>query len=112
MNKEFRKIIITLTRLKKDFYNNLSARRITNNRKFWQTILPNFTDKTLKDEWITLVDGDKVKTEEKDVVKKKVQESFSEKCRDSEKLTFHLNDDPILNAIEDFSEYASAPKIK
>ena len=45
-------------------------KRITNNRKFWQTIKPNFTDKTLKDDRITLVDGSKVIAEEKDVVKK------------------------------------------
>ena len=45
-------------------------KRITDNRKFWQTITPNFTDKILKDEEITLVDGDKVIKEKKDVVKK------------------------------------------
>ena len=40
-------------------------KKITDNRKFWQNIKPNFTDKTLKDERITLVDGDKVMAEEK-----------------------------------------------
>ena len=100
MNKQLRKAIMTQTRLlnkyKKDnsagnlfaykkqrnlcvkllrksrkvFNNNLNVKRITDNRKFWQTIKPNFTDKTVKDETITLVDGGKVITEEKDVVKK------------------------------------------
>ena len=99
-NKQFRKAITTQTRLlnkyrkynsagnlftykrqrnlcvkllrksKKVFYNNLNLKRITYNRKFWQTIKPNYTDKTFKDERITLVEGDKVMTEEKDVVKK------------------------------------------
>ena len=59
-----------LRKSKKVFYNNLNVKRITNNRKFWQTIKPNLTDKTFKDERITLVYGDKVITEEKDVVKK------------------------------------------
>ena len=45
-------------------------KRITNNRKFWQTIKPNFTEKTIRDKRITLVEGDKVITEEKHVVKK------------------------------------------
>ena len=45
-------------------------KRITHNRKLWQTIKPNFTDNALKDERITLIDGDKVIKEEKDVVKK------------------------------------------
>ena len=76
MNKQLRKAVMTLTCLlnkyrkdnsagnlfaykrqrnlsvkllrksKKVFYNNLSVKRITNNIKFWQTIKPNFTDKT------------------------------------------------------------------
>ena len=58
-----------LRKSKKNFYNNLNVKRITDHRKFWQTIKPNCTDKTLKDERITLVNGDKVITEEKDVVK-------------------------------------------
>ena len=48
-----------LRKSKKVFYNNLNVRRMTDNRKFWQTIKPNFTDKTLKDERIILVDGGK-----------------------------------------------------
>ena len=45
-------------------------KRITDNRKFWQTVKPHFTNKTLNDERITLAEGIKVVTEEKDVVKK------------------------------------------
>ena len=46
-------------------------KRITDSRKFWQTIKPNFTEKTIKGERITLAEGDKVMVirEEKDVVK-------------------------------------------
>ena len=44
-----------LRKSKIDFYNNLKVKRITDSRKFWQTIKPNFTDKTLKDERITFV---------------------------------------------------------
>ena len=54
----------------KVFHNNRNVKRITVNRKFWQTVKPNFTDKILKDEEITLVDGDKVIKEKKNVVKK------------------------------------------
>ena len=59
-----------LRKSKKDIYNNLNVKRITDNRKFWQTIKSSFTDKTLRDERITLVEGDKIITEEKHVVKK------------------------------------------
>ena len=58
-----------LRKSKNNFYNNLNAKRMTDNRKFWQTIKPNCTDQTLKDERITLVEGDKVIAKEKDVVK-------------------------------------------
>ena len=88
MNKQLRKEIMTRTRLlnkyrndncagnlfdfkrqrnlcvkllrksKKVFDSNLNVKRIPGSRKFWQTIKPNFTDKTLKDVRITLVDGD------------------------------------------------------
>ena len=58
-----------LRKSKNNFYNNLNVKRMTDNRKFWQTIKPNCTDQTLKDERITLVEGDKVITKEKDAVK-------------------------------------------
>ena len=45
-------------------------KRITDRRKRWQTVKLNFTDKVLKHEKITLLDGDKDITEVKDVVKK------------------------------------------
>ena len=56
--------------------------RITDNRKYWQTIKRNCTGKTLKDERITVVEGDKVITEEKDVVKI-FKDHFEKNCRDS-----------------------------
>ena len=69
--KRQRKIYVKLLRKsKKVFYNNLNVSRIIDKKFFWQTIKPNFTDKTLKDERMTFVDGDKVITEGKDVVKK------------------------------------------
>ena len=45
-------------------------KRIADSTKFWKTFKPNFTEKTLKDGRITVVDRDKVIIEEKDVVKK------------------------------------------
>ena len=97
-----------LRKSKKDFYNNLNVKRITDNRKFWQTIKPHFTDKTLRDERITLVEGDKIITEEKHVVKK-FKDHF-EKI-DRPKLS-DLSNDLFLNAIENFFRHASALKIK
>ena len=63
--KRQRNLCVKLLRnSKKVFYNIFNVKRITHNRKFCQTIKPNFTDKTLKDERVKII------TEEKDVVKK------------------------------------------
>ena len=89
-------------------------KRITDNRKFLQTIKPNCTDKTLKDERITLVEGDKVITEEKDVIKifKNHFEKIVETLRIDPPILSDISDNPVLNAIEDFSHHASVLKIK
>ena len=87
-------------------------KRITDNRKFWQTIKPNFADKTLKDERMTLVDGGKVITEEKDVVKKFKDrfEKIVETLKIDRLISSDLSDDTVLNAIENFSHHASVLK--
>ena len=50
--------VILLRKSKKVFYNNINVKRITDKRNFWQTIKPSLTDKTFKDERMTLVYGD------------------------------------------------------
>ena len=89
---------ILLRKSKKVFYNNLNVKRITNNRKFWQTIKPNLTDKTFKDERITLVYGDKVITEEKDVVKKFKDhfEKIVENLKIDRFILSDISNDPVL----------------
>ena len=92
-------------------------KRITDNRKFpdqIKTIKPNFTDKTLKDERIFLVDGNKVITEEKNVVKKFKDhfEKIVETLKIDRPILSDLSDDPVLNAIENFSHHTSVLKIK
>ena len=103
-----------LRKSKKNFCNNLNVKRITDNRKFWQTIKPNCTDKTLKDETITLVEGDKAITEEKNVIKtfKDHFEKIVETLKIDHPILSDLTDDPVLKAIEKFSHHASVLKIK
>ena len=57
-----------LRKTKKEFYNNLNVKYITENKLFWKTVKPSFTDKTLKDERITLVEKDKVVSDESKLV--------------------------------------------
>ena len=53
---------------KKEFYNNLNVKYITKNKLFWKTVKPSFTDKTLNDEKITLVEKNKVVSNESELV--------------------------------------------
>ena len=89
-------------------------RRITDQRKFWQTIKPNLTDKTLKDERMTLADGDKFITEEKDAVIKFKDhfEKTVETLKIDRPMLSDLNDDSFLNAIKKSSEHACVLKSK
>ena len=89
-------------------------KRITDNKKILARVKPKFTDKTLKDEGVALVDRDKVITEEKNIVKK-LKDHF-EKILETLKIDWpmlsDLTDDPVLNAIDNFSHHASLLKIK
>ena len=107
---EERNLCVKLLRKSNVFYNNLNVKRITDNRKFWQTIKPNFIDKTLKDERITFVDEDKVIIEENDVAKN-FKDHF-EKIKIDHPILSDLSDDPVLNAIENFSNHVSVLKIR
>ena len=57
-----------LRKIKKEIYNNLNVKYITENKLFWKTVKPSFTDKTLKDERITLVENNKVVSDESKLV--------------------------------------------
>ena len=57
-----------LRNTKKEFYNNLNVKYITKNKFFWKTVKPSFTDKTLKDEKVTLVENNKVVSDESELV--------------------------------------------
>ena len=57
-----------LRNTKKEFYNNLKVKYVTEKILFWKTVKPSFTDKTLKNERITLVESKKVVSDESKLV--------------------------------------------
>ena len=68
--KKQRNICVKLLRkTKKDLFNNLDVKRVTDNKQFWKTVKPCLTDKTLKDERITLIENEKVVSDERELVK-------------------------------------------
>ena len=55
--------------MKKNLYNDVVVKKITNNKLFWKTVKPNVTDKTLKDKIITLDEDRKIISEESELAK-------------------------------------------
>ena len=58
-----------LQKTKKDFFNNLNVKQVTDNKQFWKTVKPCLTNKTLKDEKIALIENEKVVSDETELVK-------------------------------------------
>ena len=101
-----------LRRTKKEFYNNLNVKYITENKLFWKTVKPSFTDKTLKDERITLVENNKVVSDESELV-----EIFS---KDFGNIVQNLSIDGLTNTSDNdavtirqaIEKYQNHPSIK
>ena len=53
-----------LRKTKKDYYSNLDEKSVTDNKKFWKTVKPFLSNKTLKSLSITLVEKDEIIREE------------------------------------------------
>ena len=53
-----------LRKTKKDFFNNLDVKCVTDNKQFWKTVKQCLTDKTLKSKRITLIESEKVVSDE------------------------------------------------
>ena len=49
-----------LRKTKRDYYSNLGEKSVTDNKKFWKTVKPSLSNKTLKLPHITLVEKDEI----------------------------------------------------
>ena len=101
-------------RSKKDFYNNLNVKKVTDHKHFWKTIKPNFTDKVLKDEKIVLVEDDKVITVDTDLAEtfKNHFKNIVESLHIERPCKFDFDKEPVANAIKNISQHPSILKIK
>ena len=52
---------------KKEYFNNLDTKRVTDNKTFWRTIVPTFTNKNSKSDKIILNNEGKTVSDEKDL---------------------------------------------
>ena len=52
---------------KKLFYNNLDTNLVTDNRKFWKTVKPLFSEKHFSNNKITLLEGEEIISEDQEI---------------------------------------------
>ena len=113
-----------LKKVKISYFENLRPSSICDNKKFWKSVKPLFSEKTMSADNITLVENDIIITEDKKVaeifnsffsnavknlnIDRYEHFSFDEYflCKDTE------NEDPILRAIEKYEKHPSILKIK
>ena len=87
-----------LPKTKKD---NLDVKRVTNNKQFGKTVKPYLTDKTLKDEIITLIENEKVVSDDKRELVNIFNEYFSNTVSNVDiqrPPNTTLHHEPMLNA--------------
>ena len=117
--KKQRNFCVKLLReTKKDFYSNLDARQITDNRKFWKNVKPLFSTKTINASNIILFDNDKIIRNEADVAEKfnnyfsNVVETLNIPEIDAVTIISDHIADPIDQAIYKYSKHPSTIAIK
>ena len=103
-----------LKKAKRTFYNTLDAKKISDNKTFWKTIKPNFTEKTIKDQKITLVENDSVISEDSELAEvfSKYFENVVKNLNIQRPIFSQEHDDPIANTITNFEQHPSILKIK
>ena len=103
---------------KRSFYNRLTISDITDNKKFWKTVKPAFSDKGQSNSKITLIENDTLILNNK-----KVAETMNDYCvsitdllcfKENSEITISTEgvSDPIERAIIKYSKHPSIRKIR
>ena len=103
---------------KKDYYSNLIISDITDNKKFWKTVKPSFSDKPRQSKKIVLVDNDDILSNGADIAETfnkffvTTAESLSIREALRKPASAEGLSDPVFAAINMFSNHPSIIKIK
>ena len=103
---------------KKRFYNNIDIKSFTDNKMFWKTIKPHFSEKYTPTKRITLVENDEIITNDNNIAE--VMNDFFTNIVDkleiegfqTENFEYNFEIDHISNIIAKFKEHPSIHKIK
>ena len=116
--KQRNKCVKILRQAKTSYYGNLDMNSVTDNKKFWRTVKPLFTDKVQTSSSITLVENEKIITNDSEIA-----EIFNEFFTNITKTmdiapgectpvpTEHLLD-PVEISVEKYKYHPSIQKIK
>ena len=104
---------------RKNYYESLDMKNLTDNKKFWDTIKPIFSNKAKGSSNITLIEDKKLLTSEKDVTET-LNNHFVESVKalvDNDSSSAYItenspNTDPIARIIEKFRYHPSILSIK
>ena len=107
-----------LRKTKKDYYVNLNVKDIVDNKQFWRTVKPLFSDKTKSNEKITLVDDETVNTQDEKNAEllnlffsSAVKNLKIPEFGDTNPLVERLSD-PVLKAILKYNNHPSIAAIR
>ena len=117
-NKQRNICVSLLRKSKRDYFANLDTKIMKDNRKFWKTVNPLFSEKSYSKESISLINKDGLITENEDLAKtfnnffsNIVNKLGIEHVPDDESNLSNI-DDPILKAIAKYENHPSILRIK
>ena len=115
-NKQRNYCVNLLRKEKKKYYNNLDLKLIIDNKQFWKTIKPLFSDKHNISKKITLIEGDKIISNDAEVAE--TMNVFFSNAVSMLNIKGYPTDssnsgpDKVLNAVNKFKDHPSILKIK
>ena len=117
--KKFRKYCTNSVRKeKRNFYSNLKIESLTDNKLFWKTVRPLFSEKNFSSKQITLLVDDKIISSDNDVAETfntffpSAVANLDVEGFKTDDFAYNLGDSPIENIIRKFRNHPSIVKIK
>ena len=102
-----------LKKAKKEYYQNLDGKNVIDNRKFWKTVKPLLSDKSVSRGKINMTDNEKMLTSESEtgetlnnLFSNKVKKLSIPKFNSSNSVTENIKD-PVIKAILQYKNHPS-----
>ena len=102
----------------KSFYNNLDTKFVTDNRKFWKTVKPLFSDKHFSNNKITLLEGEEIISNDKEIAEifndhfANIVDNLNVQGFMTSDFSYNHEHNYITNIIDKFKNHPSISKIK